>query len=115
MYYSFANIRADNNSLKWSGDSGSTWTLLHIPTGCYELKAINAEIIRMRGGISGITILPNVNTLQCIFNVVGTKLKISVDVPNNLVSVLGMNKSTYGGGRHTSDLRTQISPEMVML
>ena len=47
-YYSLANIRTDNKSLKWSGDSGTTWTLLHILTGCYELKAINAEIIRMR-------------------------------------------------------------------
>ena len=27
-YYSFANIRADNNSLKWSGDVVKTWTLL---------------------------------------------------------------------------------------
>ena len=34
-YYSFANIRADNNSLKWSGDGGKTWTALHIPEG-YE-------------------------------------------------------------------------------
>ena len=42
-YYSFANIQADNNSLKWSGERGTTWTLLHIPTGCYELMAINAE------------------------------------------------------------------------
>ena len=51
-------------------------------TGCYELKAINAEIIRMRGGNSDITILPNVNTMQCILNVVGAKLKVSFDVPN---------------------------------
>ena len=72
-YYSFANIRTGNNSLKWSGDGGKTWTLLHIPTGCYELKAINTGIIRMRGGSSVITILPNVNTFQCILNVVGKK------------------------------------------
>ena len=44
-YYSFANI--ENNSLKWSGDGGTTWALLHTPTCCYELKAIHAEIIRM--------------------------------------------------------------------
>ena len=56
-YYSFANIRVDNN---WSGDGGTTWTLLRIPPDCYELKA---EIIRMRGRNSDITILPNVNTL----------------------------------------------------
>ena len=56
-YYSFANIQADNSSVKWSGDDGTMWTLLHIHTSCYELKAINAEIIRMRGGNSDITIL----------------------------------------------------------
>ena len=102
-YYSFANIRTDNNSLKWSGDGGKTWTLLHIPTGCYELKAINAEIIRMRGGNSEITILPNVNILQCILNVVGVKVKVSFDAPNSLASVLGFNKSIYGVGRHASE------------
>ena len=75
-YNSFANIRTENNSLKWSGDGGTTWTLLHIPTGCYGLKAINAEIIRMRGGNSDITILSNVNTLRCILDVVGTKVKV---------------------------------------
>ena len=65
MYHSFANIRKGNNSFKWSIDEGKTWTLLHKPTGLYELKAINAEITRIRGN-SDITILPNVNTLQCI-------------------------------------------------
>ena len=61
-YYSFANIREGCNSFKWSIDKGKTWTLLHMPTGCYELKAINAEITCIRGN-SDITILPNVNTL----------------------------------------------------
>ena len=42
----------------------------------------------MRGGNSDITILPNVNTLQCILNVVGTKVKVSFDVPNSLASVI---------------------------
>ena len=60
-YYSFANIREVNNSFKWCVDEGNTWTILQVPTGCYELKAINAEIIRIRGN-SDITILPNVNS-----------------------------------------------------
>ena len=99
-YYSFANIREVNNSFKWSSDDGKTWTILHIPTGCYELKAINAEIIRIRGN-SDITILPNVNTLQCILTVVGAKYKDSFDVPNSLASVLGFKQSiVYGVGRH---------------
>ena len=48
-YYSFANIQEDNNSFKWSVDDGKTWSILHVPTRCYELKAINAEIICIRG------------------------------------------------------------------
>ena len=106
-YYSFANIRADNCSFKWSGD-GKTWTALHIPTGCYELKAINAEIIRICGGNSDITILPNVKTLQCILNVVGEKLKVSFAVPNSLAIVLGFNRSIYGVGRHASEQLVNI-------
>ena len=39
-YYSFANIREVNNSIKWSVVDGKTWTILQVPTGCYELKAI---------------------------------------------------------------------------
>ena len=101
-YCSFANIReGDNNSFKCCVDGGKTWTILHVPTGCCELKAINAEIIRIRGN-SEITILPNVNTLQCILTVVGAKCKVSFDVPNSLASVLGFKQSIYGGGRHAS-------------
>ena len=38
-YYSFTNIRkGDNNSFKWSVDGGKTWTILHVPTGCYGYK-----------------------------------------------------------------------------
>ena len=81
-YYSFANIReGDNNSFKWSVDDGMTWTILHVPTECYELKDINAKMIRIRGN-SDITILPNVNTLQCILTVVGATCKVSFDIPN---------------------------------
>ena len=87
-YYSFTNIRKGNNSFKWTIDEGKTWTLLHIPTGCFELKAINAEITRIRGN-SDITILPNVNMLQCILTVVGAKCKVSFDAPNSLASVFG--------------------------
>ena len=102
-YYSFANFREGNNSFKWSIDEGKTWTLLHIPTGCYELKAINAEITRIRGN-SDNTILPNVNTLQCLLTVVDAKCKVRFDVPNSLACVLGFKQDiVYGVGRHTSE------------
>ena len=82
--------------------------MIDIPTGCYELKAINAEITRTRGN-SDITILPNVNTLQCIVTVVGAKCKVSFDVPNSLSSVLGFKQDiVYGVGRHASEKLVNI-------
>ena len=101
-YYSFAYIRKVNNSFKWSVDA-KTWTVIYIPTGCYELKAINAEILRIRGN-SDITILPNVNTLQCILTVVGAKCKVNFDVPNSLASVPSFKQDiVYGVGRQASE------------
>ena len=108
-YYSFANIRKDNNSSKWSIDGCKTWTIIHVPTGCYELKAINAEIIRIRRN-SDITILPNVNTLQCILTVVGAKCKVSIDVPNSLANVLGFKQDiVYGVGCNASETLVNIT------
>ena len=102
------NIReGDNNSFKWSVDEGKIWTIIHVPTGCYELKAINAEIIRRRGN-DDIIILPNVNTLQCILRVVGAKSKVSFDVPNSLAMVLGFERGIYGVGRHVSEQLVNI-------
>ena len=106
-YYSFANIRGDNNSFKWSNDNGQTWTILQVPRGCYELKAINAEIIRIHG-TSDITILPNVNTLQCILTALGAKCKVSFHVPNSLASVLGFKRSIYCVGCHASETPVNI-------
>ena len=103
-YYSFANIReGDNNSFKWSVDDGKTWPILHVPTGCHELKAINAEIIRIHGNIA-ITILPNVNTLRCILTVVGVKCKVSFNVLNSQASALGFKRSIYGAGPDANEI-----------
>ena len=42
-YYSLSYIReGDNNSFEWRVDGGKTWTIIHAPIECYELKAINA-------------------------------------------------------------------------
>ena len=71
-----------------------------------ELKAIIAEII---------TILPNVNTLQCILTVLGAKCKVSFDVPNSLASVLDFKRSIYGVGRHASERLVNIMSVNAML
>ena len=70
-----------------------------MPTGYYELKAINAEIICIHGN-SDITILPNVNMLQCILTVIGAKCKVSFDVTNSIASILGFKQNKVYGNEN---------------
>ena len=74
----------------------------------YQLDAIISEITRIRGN-SDITILPNVNMLQCILIVVRAKCKVSFDAPNSLASVRGFNRDiVYGVGRHAIERLVNI-------
>ena len=63
----------------WSVDDGKTCTTLHVPPGCYELKAINAEIIRYKwkqwhynsSKCQHVAIYIGLLLEQCILTVVG--------------------------------------------
>ena len=45
--YSFPNIDESNNRLLVSFDKGTSWKLIKIPTGCYEIQAIHKEVKRL--------------------------------------------------------------------
>ena len=100
-YYSFPNIDSGNNSFKVSLDKGATWkAVMQIPTGCYEIKAINKEvkrlIVKAGGNKDDVTITPNINTLQCILTL-KDKIIIDFNINNSLRSVLGFNAQKYEG------------------
>ena len=99
-YYSFPNIDNTNNTFRFSDDKHK-WTTVTIPIGCYEIYAINAEIIRQVPSKS-ITIKPNNNTLQSILTI-ADNYSVDFTVPNCLASVLGFEKKIYKGGIHTSE------------
>lgn len=46
VYNSFPNITPENNTVKYSIDSGNTWKTITIDTGSYELSNLNDEIQR---------------------------------------------------------------------
>lgn len=100
-YYSFPNIDASNNIVKYSRDNGLTWSTATIPIGCYEITAINEEL---RGQIPGesVTIKANIYTLKCIMTV---KKNCIVDFTseNSLRSVLGFDARRYEAGRQKSE------------
>ena len=108
-YYSFPNIDATNNTVNVSRDNGSNWMTITIPTGCYEIKAINNVIqrfIKKAGGKADvINLSPNPNTLKCVLNIKeeASGYEVDFNVNNSLRSVLGFNAKRYKSGRHESE------------
>ena len=107
-YYSFPNIDATNNMVKMSKDNGKTWTLISIPIGCYEIKAINNVLQRLIVEVAGgkadiVTLSPNPNTLKCILEIKTDDYKVDFNVDHSLRSVLGFNAKIYKHGRHESE------------
>ena len=111
-YYSFANIRPENCHFRNSIDKGKTWKLMGIPTGCYEIEAINGVIQRLiieyGGNENIINLLPNVNTLKCILDIKIVNYQIDFTVDNCLRTVLGFNALIFTQGRHEGDRLVDI-------
>ena len=107
-YYSFPNIDESNNMLKVSLDKGVKWNVIKIPTGCYEIRAINKEVkrfvVKAGGKKDDVIITPNLNTLQCILALKNNNIIVDFNVVNSLRSVLGFNARKFSGpGRFESE------------
>ncbi len=111
-YYSFANIKPVNSNFRISIDKGKTWKLMSIPTGCYEIKAINETLQRLIVASGGkakmINLSPNVNTLKCILDITNENYQIDFTVVNCLRTVLGFDAKIYKHGRYESERLVDI-------
>ena len=111
-YYSFPNIRPENSHFKISIDKGKTWTMMSIPTGCYEITAINITIQRLieenGGKAKMINLLPNVNTLKCILDIKNENYQIDFTVDKCIRTVLGFDSKIYKQGRHEGNRLVDI-------
>lgn len=105
-YYSFPNIDAKNNIVKISLDKEATWKTIKIPTGCYGLKAIDAEfqrqIIVNGGKKDDAKFEANRNTFQCILTI-KDNIAVNFETENSLRSVLGFKAKKYRKGRYESE------------
>ena len=100
-YYSFPNIDDMNNKMKFRKDGSSPWKTITIPTGCYEIKAINREIVR-QVTTKNVRVMPNLNTLQCVL-VISDTYEVDFNMENSLRTVLGFEPKVYKKGRHASE------------
>jgi len=97
-FYSFPNVDADKNTLKWSSDAGNTWHTLILPLGSYELanisEAIQKDVLANGGEEDGITIQANEITFKVILKL-KTNYRVDFNVNNSLRSVLGFEAKIY--------------------
>ena len=100
-YYSFPNIDSTNNRFRYRKDNKTAWTMVEIPVGCYEIRAINKEIIRQVKNNS-IQVAPNNNTLKCIL-CIKDDYEVDFNIPNSIRTVLGFNPKIYKKGRYESE------------
>ena len=100
-YYSFPNIDELNGQLKYRKNNDDPWKIIKIPTGCYEIKAINREITRQIKS-KDIQIHPNLNTLQCVLIIQGT-WSVDFNVEYSIRTVLGFKAQEYKSGEHSSE------------
>ena len=105
-YYSFPNIDEQNNKVQISVDEGKTWKQHALPTGCYEIKAINAVLKRFvkenKGDEKDLCLSPNRSTLTSIL-VLDEKVEVDFRGENGtLRTVLGFNADLYKKGRNES-------------
>src|SRR5271155_5762373 len=121
MHNSIPNIIAgENNAFEYSVDSGSTWKIITIDTGAYELSAINNEIQRKmiaegdfdsNSSLSYITITANESRGTSIINVTSTSYRVAFKEPHSIRSVLGFNaKDLMSHGYNESSSKVDITP-----
>ncbi len=111
-YNSFPNItKGKNNIFKYSNDNGTSWKVLELDTGSYEVETLSDEIQRLMV-INGdynvansefyITILPNKIKLSSIVNITHPNYKVDFTVPKSFASLLGFKKLVINAGYNES-------------
>ena len=111
LYNSLPNITDENNTLKYSTDSGTTWKTINLPTGSYEVKNINEEITRImkenNDYISSrnqafINVKSNASTLKSIVEVLGKNVKLDLDTLGPTLGFCSNTTKILGEGYHES-------------
>lgn len=111
LYNSIPNITEENNIFKYSIDNGSTWKILSLDKGSYELQAINDEIQRKmieNGDFDTtknepyITISANISLLKSIVHISNESYLVDFTTENTIGSVLGFKQVVVSYGYNKS-------------
>ena len=98
LYNSIPNITEENNTFKYSTDSGKNWKLITLNKGSYEIQAINDEIQRqmiINGDYDDannefyITLSVDIPELKSIINITNKTYLVNFLVENSIGPTLG--------------------------
>ena len=117
-YYSFPNIDSSNNSLCVSIDNGKTWLHLLIPTGVYDIDAINNVLQSLivnkdtndrKGKEKYFVLRGNRNTLKCELEIMKESTIVDFNEENSIRQVLGFKAKKYKGGNKTYESENMVN------
>jgi hypothetical protein len=110
VYNNISNIDLTNNLFRYSIDSGTTWKLITLTPGAYEIATINSEIVRLMAanGDAGITILPDTVTFGTIIEITPATYRVDFTIANSIRTVLGFDAGILSTGRNTSQNEADI-------
>ena len=111
-YYSIPNITSSRNgNFRYSVDNGTTWKLVVVPTGSYELKTLGEKITELvTPDTNGIVIVPDIALLKTRIKLI-SRIVIDFTYPNSINYILGFNsRLVQGTGNHYSDNIVNIQP-----
>src|SRR6266568_8134161 len=101
-YYSFPNItKGINNIFRYSNDNGTSWKVLELDTGSYEVDTLSDEIQRLMvvncdynvaNSEFYIEIIPNKIKLSSIVKITNPNYKVDFAVTKSFASLLGFKK-----------------------
>ena len=121
-YFSFPNIDSSNNNLRVS--LNGTWYDIKIPTGCYDISAINTVLQKQMLQLSGqkkmeqhVVISANKNTLRCVLEIRDDTTVVDFNVANSLSTVLGFRRKQYkkSGLYESEDLVNILSVNSILV
>lgn len=105
-YNSISNVKLGCDTFGIIGDDGKT-VLIQVPTGCYEIIALETKIKELvEHSIGFITLISDNSSLKCIFY---CSNDINFDVENSIAPLLGFNKRILKADiKHVSDYVVKI-------
>jgi hypothetical protein len=124
LYNSIPNITEENNKFKYSTDNGTTWKIITLNKGTYEIQAINDEIQRAmitNGDYDAVNnefyiiISADIPQLKSVVNITKESYLVNFDVEKSIGPTLGFQPVTLQFGYNKSQDIVKITKTNLVL